>query len=135
MLGNSDLHAQQRSDRRLKLIRSITVTVNVANNAPASVTNSVTVSGGGQTNTANDTATDPTTINQLAGPDDRQEPHRQLHSGTSRRNLFDHRHQFRLRGDNGGRFSHRHLAGRADRDGHQRDRLELRARHSDMHAQ
>jgi uncharacterized repeat protein (TIGR01451 family) len=43
----------------------ITVTVNVANNAAASVTNSVSVSGGGQTNTSNDTATDPTTINQL----------------------------------------------------------------------
>ncbi|HEV7681828.1 MAG TPA: hypothetical protein VGO68_06875 [Pyrinomonadaceae bacterium] len=43
----------------------ITVTVTVANNAPASVTNSVTVSGGGQTNTTNDTATNPTTINQL----------------------------------------------------------------------
>ncbi|MDQ2977360.1 MAG: right-handed parallel beta-helix repeat-containing protein, partial [Acidobacteriota bacterium] len=44
---------------------AITLTVNVANNAAASVTNSVSVSGGGQTNTANDTATDPTTINQL----------------------------------------------------------------------
>ncbi|HSS20247.1 MAG TPA: hypothetical protein VLL54_09240 [Pyrinomonadaceae bacterium] len=43
----------------------ITVTVNVANNAPASVTNSASVSGGGQTNTSNDTATNPTTINQL----------------------------------------------------------------------
>jgi uncharacterized repeat protein (TIGR01451 family) len=44
----------------------ITVTVNVANNAPASVTNSVSVAGGGQTNTGNDTASDPTTINQRA---------------------------------------------------------------------
>jgi uncharacterized repeat protein (TIGR01451 family) len=44
---------------------AITLTVDVANNAPASVTNSIAVSGGGQTNTANDTATDPTTINQL----------------------------------------------------------------------
>ena len=44
---------------------AITVTVNVANNAPASVTNSVSVSGGGQIITSNDTATDPTTINQL----------------------------------------------------------------------
>ena len=44
----------------------ITVTVTVANNAAASVTNSVSVSGGGQTNTANDSATDPTTINQLS---------------------------------------------------------------------
>ena len=39
--------------------------MNVANNAAASVTNSVSVSGGGQTNTSNDTATDPTTVNQL----------------------------------------------------------------------
>ena len=44
---------------------AITVTVNVANNAASSVTNSVNVSGGGQTNTTNDTATDPTPINQL----------------------------------------------------------------------
>lgn len=43
----------------------ITVTVTVANNAVSSVTNSVTISGGGQTNTANDTATDPTTVVQL----------------------------------------------------------------------
>jgi hypothetical protein len=41
---------------------ALTVTVNVAANAPASVTNTVTVSGGGELNTANDTATDPTTI-------------------------------------------------------------------------
>jgi uncharacterized repeat protein (TIGR01451 family) len=46
----------------------ITLTVSVAVNAPPSVTNSVTVSGGGEVNTANDTATDPTTINQLPGP-------------------------------------------------------------------
>jgi len=41
---------------------SITFKVNVASNAPSSVTNSATVSGGGESNTANDTATDPTTI-------------------------------------------------------------------------
>lgn len=40
----------------------IVLTVNVAANAPASVTNSVTTSGGGETNTTNNTATDPTTI-------------------------------------------------------------------------
>ena len=44
---------------------AITLTVNVANNAAASVTNTATVSGGGETNTANDTANDVTTINQL----------------------------------------------------------------------
>lgn len=46
----------------------ITLTVNVALTAPASVTNSVSVSGGGQSNTANDTANDPTTINPAAPP-------------------------------------------------------------------
>src|SRR5205814_622560 len=41
---------------------SITLMVNVANNAPASVTNTATVSGGGETNQSNDTATDITAI-------------------------------------------------------------------------
>ena len=40
----------------------ITLTVNVAANAPPSVTNTASVSGGGETNTGNDTASDPTTI-------------------------------------------------------------------------
>ena len=40
----------------------VTVTVDVASNAPASVTNTATVSGGGETNTANDTAADVTNI-------------------------------------------------------------------------
>jgi hypothetical protein len=40
--------------------------VNVAANAPASVTNTVTVSGGGETNTSNDTASDTTTIVPVA---------------------------------------------------------------------
>jgi len=40
----------------------ITLTVNVAATAPSSVTNTATVSGGGESNTSNDTATDPTTI-------------------------------------------------------------------------
>ncbi len=41
----------------------IIVTVSVAANAAASVTNTATVSGGGDANAANNTATDPTTIN------------------------------------------------------------------------
>jgi uncharacterized repeat protein (TIGR01451 family) len=41
---------------------AITLTVNVAANAPTLVTNSATVSGGGEVNTANNTANDPTTI-------------------------------------------------------------------------
>ena len=41
---------------------AITLTVNVAANALPLVTNSATVSGGGEVNVANDTASDPTTI-------------------------------------------------------------------------
>jgi uncharacterized repeat protein (TIGR01451 family) len=41
---------------------AITLTVNVAANAPSLVTNTASVSGGGDTNTANNTANDPTTI-------------------------------------------------------------------------
>jgi len=41
----------------------IQVSVNVNSNAPGTVTNTATVSGGGETNTANDSASDPTTVN------------------------------------------------------------------------
>jgi uncharacterized repeat protein (TIGR01451 family) len=40
----------------------ITLTVNVAANATSPVVNTATVSGGGETNTANDSASDPTTV-------------------------------------------------------------------------
>ena len=42
---------------------AITVTANVASNAPAVVTNTAIVSGGGEVNTSNDTATDTTSVN------------------------------------------------------------------------
>jgi len=45
----------------------IVVTVNVSASAPASVTNTATVSGGGDANPANNTASDATTINASAG--------------------------------------------------------------------
>jgi predicted outer membrane repeat protein len=41
---------------------SITVTADVAGNATASITNAATVSGGGDTSTANNSASDPTTV-------------------------------------------------------------------------
>src|SRR5882724_5614314 len=47
---------------------AITLTVNVANNAAGILSNSAAVSGGGELNTTNDSATDSTTIIQL-GPD------------------------------------------------------------------
>jgi uncharacterized repeat protein (TIGR01451 family) len=47
---------------------AITLTVNVSSTAPASVTNTATVSGGGETDTANNTASDVTTILPGGGP-------------------------------------------------------------------
>ena len=47
----------------------MTLTVAVAGTAPSSVTNVATVAGGGETNTGNNTASDPTTINTPATPD------------------------------------------------------------------
>ena len=44
----------------------ITLAVSVASNAPASVTNTAAVSGGGDVVAGNNTATDPTTITQVA---------------------------------------------------------------------
>jgi uncharacterized repeat protein (TIGR01451 family) len=46
---------------------AITLTVSVASDAPASVINSATVSGGGETNLANNTALDSTTISPPVG--------------------------------------------------------------------
>ncbi|MCU1257298.1 MAG: hypothetical protein JWO80_183, partial [Bryobacterales bacterium] len=48
---------------------AITLAVSVASNAPATVTNTATVAGGGETNTANDSASDPTTIGAAGVPD------------------------------------------------------------------
>jgi uncharacterized repeat protein (TIGR01451 family) len=45
---------------------SLTLTVSVAQTAPVSVTNTATVSGGGEVNTANDAATDVTAITRVA---------------------------------------------------------------------
>jgi regulation of enolase protein 1 (concanavalin A-like superfamily) len=47
---------------------AVTLTVNVAINAAVIVTNTATVSGGGEANTSNDTASDATTIGLAAGP-------------------------------------------------------------------
>jgi len=44
---------------------AITVTVNVSDTAPASITNTASVSGGGEANLSNDVAADPTSVTQL----------------------------------------------------------------------
>ncbi len=48
---------------------AITLTVNVLAGAPNSVTNTATVGGGGETNSGNNSASDPTTIVSPAAPD------------------------------------------------------------------
>ena len=115
---------------------AITLTVTVANSAPASVTNSVSVSGGGQTNTANDTATDPTTINHPdltvtkshAGNFTQGQVGSYLHAHGYELRRRSHQRQHRNR--------HRHLAGRINGHCHQRHRsLGLRARHAHLYAQ
>jgi hypothetical protein len=49
---------------------AITLVVNVAATAPSSVTNTAVVSGGDETNTANDTANDATVVDGPSGPAD-----------------------------------------------------------------
>ena len=60
-LSDADGHPQRRPGRR-RSYPALTLTVSVAENAPASVTNTATVSGGGETNTSNDTASDTTSV-------------------------------------------------------------------------
>ena len=60
-LGDAELHAQHALAAGAAY-PAITLTVNVASNAPASVTNTASVSGGGDINGANNTVNDPTTI-------------------------------------------------------------------------
>lgn len=49
---------------------AITLTVDVAANAPSSVTNTATVAGGGESDTSNDTASDPTAIDAASDSPD-----------------------------------------------------------------
>ena len=60
------MRAAVHSRQLAKISQVITLTINVAMNAAASVTNTASVSGGGQTNTTNDSASDVTSID--AGP-------------------------------------------------------------------
>jgi uncharacterized repeat protein (TIGR01451 family) len=46
----------------------LSLTVNVGSTPPSQVTNIATVSGGGEVNTANDQASDPTTVSQVQSP-------------------------------------------------------------------
>ena len=74
----------------------ITLTVNVAANAPATVTNTATVSGGGETNTSNNTSSDLTTVaGEVVGHYHHQIARRKFHARSGGRHLHHHRHQQR----------------------------------------
>ncbi len=116
---------------------AIALTVNVAANAASPLINSVTVSGGGKTNTANDTATDSTTIllpADLTVTKTHNGNFTEVRSGAAYQiivfNAPGSGRCLPANGDGG-----RHAAGRADRDGDERDGLDLRAGHADLHAQ
>ena len=112
----------------------LTVTVDVAGNAPASVVNTVQVSGGGESNTANDTANDPTNILDVTPDLTIAATHvgdfTQGQTGaTYTINVANSRRRPNLgHGDRQG-----HFAGRPDGDGHQRRRLGDGSGNADRH--
>ena len=102
---------------------------------PAIVDQHRAVAGGGEINTANNTASDITTIGARARPDHHQEPRGQLHAGTDRRNLHHHCGQHGGCGDNRLCHGHRHRAEWPERDKPEWSGLELYGGDDDVHAQ
>ena len=100
-----------------------------------SVTNNATVSGGGELNTTNDSASDPTTVTPVADLTITKTAQRQLRAGTDRRELLDHRHQCGRWTNERSSHRHRHAASRSDRNRDQRHWLDLHARHFELHSQ
>ena len=110
---------------------AITLTVNVAANAPASVTNTASVTGGGETNTANNTASDPTTID--GGSIGADLSFTKTHAGNFSQGQTGATYTMTVMnigrsGDERGGDRDRHAAGRADGDRDERHRLDVHAR-------
>ena len=82
---------------------AITLTVNLDVNAPSSVTNIATVSGGGERNTGNSTGIRPDNSCNIL-PDCRENSHRQFRAGRHREDLLDRRPQQRRGCDERDRF-------------------------------
>ena len=126
---NSDLFPLGRAGLR-RNYPPITLTVNVSSSAPATVTNTATVSGGGDTNPANDSASDPTTVTpQAVGAD---LAITKTHVGDARAGQIgftyrDHGEQRRHRCERRHRHGHGPAPAEDDRDGSERLRLGLLA--------
>ena len=86
---------------------AITLTVNVAPAAPPSLTNTARVSGGGEINTANNTARDITTIGPGADLTITKSHSGNFTAGTDRRNLYRDGNQLRCRVDQRRDYGHR----------------------------
>ena len=113
---------------------AIIITVNVAANAPASVTNNAAVSGGGELNTANDTASDPTTVTPVADL-----MITKSHSGNFVQGQTGATYSITVanagrRPDQRSSHRNRHAASRFDRDGDQRYRMDLHIRKFELHS-
>ena len=113
----------------------MTLTVNVAANASGSVTNTATVSGGGETNTANDTASDTVTIAPPADLTVSMTDSGNFKQGDAADTYYDHRDQLRRGADGGHGEPGRYAARRTDGHGLQRRRLEREPHHADGHPQ
>ena len=113
----------------------LTLTVTVAANAPASVTNTATVSGGGESNTTNDTATDVATIVRRARPHDREDAYGQLHTRPDGRHVHDHGDQLRDGADKRCDHDHRRAAERPHGHGVRRHGMDVHRVAALVHAQ
>ena len=80
---------------------ALTLTVNVASNASGSLTNTATVSGGGETNTSNDTASDTVTIDPPSDLTVSMTDSGNFKQGDAADTYTDHRDQLRRRADRG----------------------------------
>ena len=114
---------------------AITLTVNVSSTAPASVTNTATVSGGGEVNTANNSASDVTTIGGRPGPDGDEDTCGDVHARTSRRDVHGDGEQRGHGRDDGRGDGDRYAAERTDGDGVEWHGVDVHAGDAELHAQ
>ncbi len=113
----------------------ITLTVNIAANAPANVVNIATVSGGGETNTGNNTSTVTTPVAPLlADLMIVKVANGTFTQGQTGADIFAHGHELGRGTNQRGRYCHRHASGRADRDGDGGDRVDVCVGHPDVYS-
>ena len=133
--GDTELHAEHALAAAASY-PVITLTVNVATTAPASVTNTANVSGGGEANTANNSANDVTTYRGGLSDLTVAKSHTgSFHARPDGRDLHADGHQ-QWHGPDGGRGDgDRHAAERIDGDGAQRDGVDVHGGDRELYAE